>query len=256
MLDPQSEFFDTAFRRLQQAVTNRDWDKHGEDPSDPETIHAMQIVVNIPKLDPPPQLALVAAAAEATVRLCLDDRAGVGFEQGDGSFAAAIDAWYQHRIRKVTRRARNAAWERVQLVPGITASYDGAQARAIVPSAVHRVDPVVAKLQIGGTNVDDGNVDKRPSDCPHIYLDAGLDMSTGKLAAQAGHASMLLAANMSLDWVQEWARADFPLAVEKVDSQVFGQLLESTDVVVVRDAGFTEVAAGSATALAAPRAIL
>lgn len=256
MLDPHSEYFATACRRLQAAAANRDWDDYGEDPTDPESIHAMQIVLNIPKLNPPPQLALVAAAAEATVRLCLDDRAGFGFEPGDGSFAAAIDAWYQHRIRKVTRRARNAAWERVQLVPGVTATYEQAAARAIVPSAVYRVDPAVAKLQIGGTNVDDGDVDKRPSGCPHIYLDSGLAMSTGKLAAQAGHASMLLTAARPLDWVREWASGGFPLAVEMVDAQTFGQLREHADVVVVRDAGFTEVAAGSATAIAAPQAIL
>ena len=85
---------------------------------------------------------------------------------------------------------------------------------------------------------------------PLIALDASLHMSAGKAAAQAGHASMLLAAARDTAWVQRWAEAGFPLNVRELPREEFAELAARASAVAVCDAGFTEVAPGSTTALA------
>ena len=78
-------------------------------------------------------------------------------------------------------------------------------------------------------------------------------MSAGKAAAQVGHGSMLLAAAMSLDEVEKWAAQDFALCVREVDPEDFAEACGRQNAVVVRDAGFTEVAPDSATVCALRR---
>ena len=134
-----------AHRRLVAACSERSWRDDPEDPNKPETIQAMQIALNLPKQDPPKRTEVLEAAARGVVKLCLDDRAGQ-----DGAFAEALGQWYGHRIRKVARRARNKAWRDVQALPGVTVEN---RARVFLPSAVQDVHPLVAKLQIGHTDL-------------------------------------------------------------------------------------------------------
>ena len=77
-------------------------------------------------------------------------------------------------------------------------------------------------------------------------------MSTGKAAAQVGHASMLLAARLTLDEVREWADSGFALAVREIPNAEFVAHLDSPGALPVRDAGFTEVAPDALTVLAVP----
>ena len=184
---------------------------------------------------------MLADAARAAVAVCLDPRAGE-----DGFWRDALDAWYSHRIRKVARRARNKAWDDVQVLPGVTVG----SVRAFVPSAVSEVPHSIAKLQIKGTEIEPGEVRPLDSEAPLIALDTSLQMSAGKAAAQAGHASMLLAAARETSWVQQWAQAGFPLNVRELPREEFAELAARPETVAVRDAGFTEVAPGSTTAIA------
>ena len=218
-----------------------------EDPSRPETVQAMQIALEIPKQDPPERTDLLEAAARAVVAVCLDPRAGQ-----DGPWHDGLAAWYGHRIRKVARRARNKAWRDVQALPGVTVTQNGASARAFVPSAVSEVPHAVSKLQIRGTDLEADEPGEVPEGAALILVDEALAMSTGKDAAQVGHASMLLAAAMETDAALAWAEAGFPLAVREVPAAEFARAAARADAVVVRDAGFTEVAPGSATAVALP----
>ncbi|OIR41698.1 aminoacyl-tRNA hydrolase [Corynebacterium sp. NML120713] len=225
--------------------TSADYRQRTEDPRDPETVQAMQLVINLPKQDPPARNAVLVDAARATVAVCLAEQAGQ-----PGPWREHLQRWYDHRIRKVTRRARNKAWLDVQEVPGVTVG----SVRAFVPSAVCDVPHEVSKLQIKGTDLPMETVEGQVgASTPVIVVDAGLEMSAGKAAAQVGHASMLLAAQRPLEWVQEWAEDGFPLSVREADSGVFAECLayaREHDGVVVADAGFTEVAPGSVTALA------
>ncbi|OFP65024.1 ACR protein [Corynebacterium sp. HMSC074C01] len=234
-----------AHRRLTVACSERSWRDDPEDPDKPETIQAMQIALNLPKQDPPTRTEVLEAAARGVVKLCLDDRAGQ-----DGAFAEALGQWYGHRIRKVARRARNKAWRDVQALPGVTVEN---RARVFLPSAVQDVHPLVAKLQIGHTDLPKDEQEPALGDAPVIYIDASLAMSAGKAAAQVGHGSMLLAAAMSAEEVEDWAAQDFALSVREIPHEEFAVACARPGAVGVRDAGFTEVAPDSATVCALRR---
>lgn len=223
---------------------------HTENPDDPETVQAMQLALHIPKADPPVRHDLLAAAATAVVKLCLDPRA-----VHEPEFRARLETWYDHLIRKVSRRARNKNWRQAQDVTGVTAEIGTAQARAFLPTAVSEVPPALKKLQIQGTELPrEGAAEQDTGDTelPRVYLDAGLAMTTGKAAAQAGHAAMLLAARRDAEWVWRWAQRDFALTVAEVDSVLFQSLADAPEAVTVYDAGFTEVEPDALTALALP----
>ena len=234
-----------AHRRLVAACSERSWREDPEDPNKPETIQAMQIALNLPKQDPPTRTEVLEAAARGVVKLCLDDRAGQ-----DGAFAEALGQWYGHRIRKVARRARNKAWRDVQALPGVTVND---RARVFVPSAVQDVHPLVAKLQIGHTDLPQDEPGPALADAPVIYIDSSLAMSAGKAAAQVGHGSMLLAAAISFKEVEDWAARDFSLSVRELGTADFAAACARPGAVVVHDAGFTEVAPDSATVCALRR---
>ncbi|WP_330229210.1 peptidyl-tRNA hydrolase [Nocardia sp. NBC_00508] len=220
------------------------------DPEDPAMVQAMQMVLHLPKTDPPPRSALLAAAAAAAVALCLDERVGPG-----GEWAERYLAWKRSRIRKLARRARGAQWRATCAVDGVTVEIDGAQARALVPGPVGEADPVIKRLQIGGTDLDHDDPGPPAPQLPVLWVNAALGMTLGKAAAQVGHASMLLAGALSVEHALRWSELGFRCAVREADAQrwasLAGQVAEGT-AVAVRDAGFTEVAPGSMTVIAVP----
>lgn len=213
-----------------------------EDPGE-DVPWSMPIILNIPKPDRPDRTELLEAAATAVVACCLDERAG----DADSPYARALGQWYGARIRKIARRARNVQWDRVQDLPGVTASVGGASARALTPGPVGGEDAVVAKLQIGGTDLPYPDAEPEAGDdgAPTIWVDADLGMTVGKAAAQVGHGSMLLAAVLGAEAAWRWARDGYPLRVREVprDALPAGDVVD----VVVHDAGFTEIAPGAAT---------
>lgn len=244
MTSPDTDPLALAHSLLCSRVSGNRHDR-SEDPDRPETVQAMQIALHVPKVDPPRRTDLLTAAARAVVAVCLDERVAT-----DPVWRAGLTGWYDHLIRKVARRARNKAWEDVQSVPGVTVDVAGAQARAFVPSSVAAIPSAVRKLQIQGTELPQDEPGAVDPNVPTILVDRGLHMSTGKAAAQVGHASMLLAADRDLAWVREWAARGFELNVREVGSEVFSQHARLPGVVTVRDAGFTEVAPGALTVLA------
>jgi peptidyl-tRNA hydrolase len=236
--------FATAHKLLVEACTGRSWRDIDEDPQHPETVQAMQIALNLPKSTPPSRIEVLESVARAVVAVCLDERAGQ-----DGLFAEALGHWYGHRIRKVARRARNKAWDDVQGLAGVTVNN---QARAFIPSAVKDVPAPIAKLQIGHTDLPHEELGAPLANRPVIYVDNTLEMTAGKAAAQVGHGSMLYAASLSAQEAWEWKQQEFLLSVREVPREVFNKALEVPEAVVIRDAGYTEVAPDSATVVALP----
>ena len=224
------------------------------DPADPGQVLAMPLVLRIEKAAPPGRADLLAAAAEATVLACLDPRSEPG-----GEWAADFDAWCAGRIRKIARRARGAQWAAVQELPGVTAQVGQAQARAFVPGPVGTTDRRLTKLQIEGTDVE-GDLPGAPIVDGRgarlcLWVAPDLPMTVGKLAAQVAHASMLGAALVPADQVQRWFDGGCPVQACQADRRRWAELLDAQArgaAIVVRDAGYTEIAPGSATVIAAP----
>ena len=246
-LTPHETPLKIAHQRLRLCIAdNRD----GENPDDPSTVQSMPIILHIPKTDPPPLTDLLEAAAKATVACCLDARAGA-----DTAYAQALTSWYGAKIRKITRRARNTAWANVANVPGVSVTSGAAQVRACVPTAVVDTHPMVAKLQIGGTNLPADPPRPPRQGVPIIFVNKNLMMTLGKTAAQVGHGAMLLAAHMQYPEVEAWGKIGFDLQVRLVGEEEFQRQLTRDDAVIVRDAGYTEIAPDSITVVAVSNAL-
>ena len=211
-----------------------------EVPPEPDGIvRAMPVIL---RLDRPPaaRTPVLEAAARAALAVCLDPRA----EEG-GEWHEDVTTWIGSRIRKIARRARGAHWAAVQELPGVTVDVDGAQARALLPGPVDDVPKVVGRLQIGGTDLPDDEPGPPGAGVPVIWVNGALGMTVGKAAAQVGHASMLDAAARGLSEVP-------PYAVRSAPPARWAELCraaERGEAVAVRDAGFTEVAPGTITAI-------
>lgn len=229
-----------------------------EPEDDPGAVRAMQIVLRVERSAPPDRISLLEAAASAAVAVCLDERSAPG-----GEWHEAVSTWLQGRIRKVTRRARGAHWEAVQPLPGVTVAHGGAEVRALVPGPVGELPSQVGRLQVAGTDVPLDEPGEPAPDLPVLWLNPQVPMTTGKAAAQVGHATMIAAALLHADCLdaelQDWADAGYRVAVRCASPQRWLELGTIADpltawhahrMLVVRDAGFTEVDPGTITVVA------
>jgi peptidyl-tRNA hydrolase len=103
-------------------------------------------------------------------------------------------------------------------------------------------------LQVGGTELTDPELAGPPG--PQvIWLAPDLEMTAGKAMAQAGHAAQLAWWALPPAGRAAWAATGLSLSVRTAPAADWHSLLRS-DLPAVRDAGFTEVAPGSCTAVA------
>ncbi|WP_460366307.1 hypothetical protein, partial [Actinocorallia lasiicapitis] len=146
-----------------------------------ETPWALQLALRVEKKDPPSHEAVCEAAATAVVLLL-----------ADADFADQVARWEDGRIRKLTRRARGARWHDAQRLPGVTVEHQGAEVRAFPPGPVTELPPELAKMQVAGTDLEHGTTKEPAAPYCALVLDPKAGMTTGKAAAQAGHAAHLL----------------------------------------------------------------
>nr|WP_222108787.1 peptidyl-tRNA hydrolase [Streptomyces cupreus] len=205
----------------------------------------LPLVVRIERGAPPARTDALETAARAVLVLLADERA-----VGDGEWAEAVRDWQDARIRKVVRRARGAEWRRAEALPGITVTGKAAEVRVFPPVPLDGWPKDLARLQVSGTDLDDPEppVAADPS-APMLWLNPDLDMSAGKAMAQAGHGAQLAWWELSDEERTAWREAGFPLAV-RLAARERWQDLTTSGLPVVRDAGFTEIAPGSATVIA------
>lgn len=220
-------------------VTGRD-DPAGEAP------WAMQLMVRLERDAPPTRTAVCEAAARAVVTLLADPRT----TDPDGPWHAAVTRWTDGRIRKVVRRARGTRWVQSGTVDHVLVEHAGAEVRAYVPGATDAVPPVVARQQVAGIDVPEaGAPSPVTSSTLRIAVTPHVAMSTGKAAAQCGHAAQLAWLAMGPARQDAWRNAGFPVSVTLPDAREWA-LLAAAAPVRVTDAGFTEVPAGTDTTVA------
>ncbi len=207
--------------------------------------YALPLVVRVERAAPPARTDALECAAIAVLTFLADPRAN-----GDGEWASLVQAWTDARIRKVVRRARGAAWDRVQDLAGITVTHRSAEVRVFPPVPVGDWPPDLAKLQVSGTDFADPEPPAAPSPGrPTLWITPQIPMTAGKAMAQAGHAAQLAWWRLGSTDREEWAESGFELAVRMAPPDRWKGLLAS-DLPVVQDGGFTEVAPGSRTVIA------
>lgn len=199
----------------------------------------LPLVVRIERDAPPTRTDALEAAAIAVLAM---------LTTGEPGWTDAVRAWDGSRIRKVVRRARGAEWRRADALPGITVVRRSAEVRVYPPVPVDGWPPELARLQVGGTELDDpaepAAADER---LPLILVSPDIEMSAGKAMAQVGHAAQLGWRSLRRRKRRAWQDVGFELAVRTPSARQWRAALEG-GAPVVHDAGFTEVAPGSATA--------
>ncbi len=188
----------------------------------------------------PTHTDVLVAAARAVVLLLDDPRV----TDPDGELHAAVQAWRDRRIRKICRRARGAAWDRTAALPHSEAGSGDAVVRVFAPHPREEVPDLLRPCRsAGSTSTTRGPRRPRTRRVLTVRLTPGVAMTTGKAAAQVGHAAQLPFER--LPHTDAWRRGGFGVRV--VTGPV---VLPPADRVDVRDGGFTEVAPGTVTASA------
>jgi peptidyl-tRNA hydrolase len=207
---------------------------------------ALQLALRDDRPERPSHLAVCEAAAAAVVLLLTDPRS----TEPDGEWRDRVRHWESGPIRKVVRRGRGVRFTAVEELPGVQVLRRAACVRAFVPGPTDQVPPALAKLQVEGTDQPERG---EPSpDGPgglSIALTPLSSMTTGKAAAQSGHAAQLALRRMPDEARQAWQDGGWAVRVLLPDEAAWSQLVRQAPV-AVRDGGFTEVAPGTRTALA------
>jgi peptidyl-tRNA hydrolase len=175
---------------------------------------------------------------------------------GDERWGPALAAW-RPRPGKVVLRARSAGqWEAALAEPGV-AALDGVL--ALAPRRRSERGAPLDALQAMSTALDapPEGAEGRPDVLTYL-LNPLLEMSSGKTLAQIAHAAVMAAERPELE---SWSRAGCPGRVLRAPAEDFEALCAAGGLAArVVDAGLTEVAPGTVTALAlapgagAPRA--
>ena len=201
----------------------------------------LPLVVRIERDAPPSRTDALEAAARGVLLMLTTDQPG---------WADAVAAWDRQRIRKVVRRARGSDWRRARNVAGLDVVRGKAEVRVYPPVPVDAWPPELARLQVGGTELEDAEPPASPAPGEAlILLSPHVEMTAGKSMAQAGHAAQLGWRASSPPDREAWQVAGFGLAVRVATPRQWRDAV-AAGAPVVHDGGFTEVEPDSQTALA------
>lgn len=213
---------------------------------------ALQLVIQRIKQDPANHIDVLEAAGTAVIRLLDDPRVTTD----DGPWAPAVAHWRAGWIRKVARRAENKRWDDVQQLAGVTATSGRAAVRAFVPGPVAPLVSQLKKLQVGGTEFPRLQDSTWQGAVVTVELNPSVELSTGKAAAQVGHAAQLAYERLVSEAFRDerlaqvltaWRADDFRIRVTVPTPQQWDTADRPIRVI---DAGLTEISAATETSRA------
>lgn len=220
---------------------------------DHESPWAMQLVILRNKQDPAQHIEVLEAAGTAVVQLLDDLRAS----EPQGAWADAVAHWRAGWIRKIARRAENKRWDDVQALDGVTAASGSARVRAFVPGPVDPLPAAIKKLQVRGTELPRLRASVQQHTVVTVEVTPHTELTTGKAAAQVGHAAQLAYERLVEQSHAGDAHAHQVLAAWRADDfriRVAEPSVDQWDTadrpVRVLDAGLTEVSGATETARA------
>ena len=159
-----------------------------------------------------------------------------------------MQTWRDVQIRKLVRRADGKRWDDVQALPGVTVSQEAPSAaadehgtaavRAFVPAPVQPLPKQLHKLQVSGTQFPAVGASATQNAVVTVEVAPGLGISSGKLAAQCGHAAQLAWEAMPETVRERWRVDDYRVRVEFPSREEWGGVQRP---VTVTDAGLTEL---------------
>ncbi|MGC3022946.1 peptidyl-tRNA hydrolase [Brevibacterium sp. FAM 24630] len=202
---------------------------------------SLPIVVRRSKTAIARHIDVLEATARAVVTFLDDPRAQPGGEWHD-----AVAHWRDGAIRKVVRRGDGKKLDDARALGCVGVTFGGnddfapAEAFVFAPGPVEPLPHELKKLQVGGTEFpDEGEISVPAAEAVvTIELSPHLTLTTGKAAAQCGHAAQLAFEQMPEAVRQRWREADFSLRVITATTNSWAAGAQQVSVV---DAGFTEV---------------
>lgn len=163
------------------------------------------------------------------------------------------NAWLSGRFTKTVRRAPRAKLDRIADELGaVTVHLGESRATALAPVRYEELPRDIAKLQVSGTELPACTGREPRRDRAPVRLLVDRDLTTGKAAAQGAHALFAWALKADQANLEAWHEYPLTVQVQMVDRHALEAAATHTGAVVIRDAGFTEVAPDTLTAVALP----
>lgn len=208
---------------------------------DPEEMipWSMPLVFLVDKNAPATVTAICETSAKAVVHL---------LSTQEPSWRESIENWEEGRIRKVVRRAKAVHLSKVDDLPGISVTANGATVKAFLPTPINALPPQLSKMQVSGSEPPEIGQASAGA-WVKIFINPDLKMSVGKKAAQVSHAAQLILRAMTQQEREAWKSSSFSLSVHHSSEEEWAEALKLATISIV-DAGLTEIPPGSQTVVA------
>lgn len=163
--------------------------------------------------------------------------------------------WYRSGQGKSVRRGKPKDLRAIEAQGAAVVRVGKALAAAQAP-ATYPLTGRMKQLQVAGTEMEHGDAEVEhmlpaPGDVPvlNLAVDTSLGMSTGKAAAQSAHAAFDWAVQLGEEAMAAWMDAEQPAVLVPLPAKGMRKARRKATV-EIHDAGHTEIAPGSMTALA------